>query len=356
MCILGDLTRDPQYWRQAWTAASDGRHYARAMRSLGSWHYKRCEFPQSIECYQKALSINALFENSWFTLGCAAMQTKQWEVAQQAFARCVALETENGEAWNNLAAVYLQIGRKRDALRCLREGLKDKRENWKMWENFFFLALDLGEFSEALLGAERVLTLRWRKDPLTVDFGALEALVTGILGLAEALTTEFVDENTAGKQRSTPILQILRERLEEILRTVTVDCCANRPESWRLLARFYQRQMQADQYLKALQSAYRAFQQSAEADQLSYDENLFKECSQLVGDLAQAYLDAESQGRCGDGRFQARLILRGFLKRTKVCVFFVLFICVCVNNLFVKENFSDSKEYVMASEKLLKIE
>ena len=95
-----------------------GHRYARAMRSLAGWHYTNNNFLKSMECYQKALAINALFENSWFALGCAAMQVKDWEEGQRAFTRCVMLEAANGEAWNNLAAIYINTDRKYVLLGC----------------------------------------------------------------------------------------------------------------------------------------------------------------------------------------------------------------------------------------------
>jgi lipopolysaccharide biosynthesis regulator YciM len=310
---LGDLTRDPKYWHQAWTANGEDKHYARAMRSLGAWHYKRGEFAECVECYEKALAINALFENSWFTLGCAAMQLQNWPVAQKAFTRCVSLEPENGEAWNNLAAVNLQVDRKRDAMRCLREGLKDKRENWKMWENFTYIALDLGEFSDALLGTERLLALRWHKDPTTIDYEVLRALTDGIAGLSGAIVSELA--SAANEYRP---LRMLSDRLGELLREIVVDYACGKPEAWRLFAHYHKSNNNQKDYLTALQSAYRAFQQSSAADQIQFDGAIFKECAELLAKLVDAYLDGDVKGVCTDGRFQARLILRSFLKRTKV--------------------------------------
>jgi tetratricopeptide (TPR) repeat protein len=109
-CILGDLTNDTTMYEKAWSVSS--QRYSRAMRSLGAHHYKTGDFQSCIECYQKALAMNALFENAWFTLGCAAMQVEDWEEARSAFMRCVNLENGNGEAWNNLAAINIRLERK----------------------------------------------------------------------------------------------------------------------------------------------------------------------------------------------------------------------------------------------------
>jgi hypothetical protein len=52
--------------------------------------------------------INPLFENSWFVMGCAALQIDDYEVSIRAFARCTAIDPQNFEAWNNQASAYIK--------------------------------------------------------------------------------------------------------------------------------------------------------------------------------------------------------------------------------------------------------
>ncbi|RKO87187.1 hypothetical protein BDK51DRAFT_14076, partial [Blyttiomyces helicus] len=103
-CLLGDLSGNASFYEMAWQL-SDGR-YPRAMRSLGGYYFKRGEWVKSIESYHRALAINALFENSWFIMGCAAMRAEDWDTAVRAFSRTVSINHENGEAWTYLASVY----------------------------------------------------------------------------------------------------------------------------------------------------------------------------------------------------------------------------------------------------------
>ena len=48
----------------------------------------------------------------WFALGCASLACNNYEKAAHAFHRCVLLEPDNFEAWNNLATVYTRSGQK----------------------------------------------------------------------------------------------------------------------------------------------------------------------------------------------------------------------------------------------------
>jgi len=109
-CILGDL--EPEHavghYKHAWTISKETS--GRAMRSLGGYHFARGQFVESISCLKRAVAINPLVSRSWFILGCACMREEQWEEAKNAFGRCVAIDEEDSESWNNLASMYLRMG------------------------------------------------------------------------------------------------------------------------------------------------------------------------------------------------------------------------------------------------------
>lgn len=108
--LLGDL--EPQHALEHYTKAwevSKGTS-GRAMRSLGGYYFARGEYKDAIACLRKAVAINPLLSRSWFILGCAYVREEQWEGAKDAFARCVSIDDEDGESWNNLASVYLRMG------------------------------------------------------------------------------------------------------------------------------------------------------------------------------------------------------------------------------------------------------
>jgi tetratricopeptide (TPR) repeat protein len=161
LCILGDLRGDDTLYKQAWEKS--GFSFARAMRSLGTYYFKQKDFEKCIESYENALAINPLFVNSWFVCGCAAMQIEKWDVAVRAFARVTSIDPENGEAWTNLAAVHIRMNQKREGWRALREGIKHMYESHKIWENYLFCSIDLGEYAECITAIKRILDLRWEK-------------------------------------------------------------------------------------------------------------------------------------------------------------------------------------------------
>ena len=280
-CILGDLKNDEQYYWKAWEVSD--HHNARAMRSLGALYFKKQQLTESMECYEKAFAINALFENAWFTYGCVAMHLENWEKARMAFSKCVQLEQANGEAWNNLAAINIRLGNKKDAFRSLKEGLKEKYDSWKMWENLLFIALDLCEFSEGMQALDRLLDLEWKKKD-SVDIEAVIALTRGTLSQAS--------ENQ-------------NSRLEEVL-TRAAEMHVSLTGLWKCFFLFYKINTNLPKQIYALESAYRA----ADIDSnIIYDKDTFEELAGVAVDLARAYIEQDEQ-------YKARLIVRKLMKRS----------------------------------------
>jgi tetratricopeptide (TPR) repeat protein len=108
-CLLGDLESEHSLEHYARACEISNNTSGRAMRSLGGYHFARGDYQKTLEYLRKAVAINPLLSRSWFILGCACIRQEDWEGAREAFTRCVAIDDEDGESWNNLASVYLQM-------------------------------------------------------------------------------------------------------------------------------------------------------------------------------------------------------------------------------------------------------
>ena len=108
-CLLGDLEPENAvaHYERAWRLSRETS--GRAMRSLGGYYFAREEFENAVPCLSKAVAINPLLSRPWFILGCAHLRIQNWEGARDAFSRCVAIDDEDAESWNNLATVYLRL-------------------------------------------------------------------------------------------------------------------------------------------------------------------------------------------------------------------------------------------------------
>ncbi|CAB1312607.1 unnamed protein product [Coregonus sp. 'balchen'] len=98
-CLLGDVLRDHQYYDQAWELSN--HRSARAMRSC---------------CTSGPRTSSNL--GVWFSLGCVYFALEGYEGAAKAFQRCVGLELDNAEAWNNLSTAYIRLRQKPEIKKC----------------------------------------------------------------------------------------------------------------------------------------------------------------------------------------------------------------------------------------------
>jgi tetratricopeptide (TPR) repeat protein len=108
-CLLGELEpeRAREHFERAWDVS--GETSGRAMRSLGGYFFAREEYAEAARCLRRAVMINPLYTRSWFILGCACIRVEDWDGAREAFVRCVTIDDEDAESWNNLASVYLRM-------------------------------------------------------------------------------------------------------------------------------------------------------------------------------------------------------------------------------------------------------
>jgi len=133
LCLLGDMKRDETYYERAWEES--GEKCARAMRSLGRAWFNKGQWEKAIECFLKALAINRLYKDTWFTCGCAHMRLEQWEKAIFSFGNVVSIDESAVDAWGNIANCYHVQEKLKEALACTEQALKFNRKNWMIWHN-----------------------------------------------------------------------------------------------------------------------------------------------------------------------------------------------------------------------------
>lgn len=111
-CLYGDLDvpNCEQHYKKALEVSNNSS--SRAYRSLGGLYFAKGDSKSTIEVLRKAVAINPLYHHTWFILGCACIRLEDWDGAIEAFSRCVAIEDDDAESWNNLASVYLRLGDK----------------------------------------------------------------------------------------------------------------------------------------------------------------------------------------------------------------------------------------------------
>lgn len=184
LCVLGDVTRNTEHFETAWVES--GYRYARAKRALGRMCVEAEHWEGAVEHFKQALEINSLFPEVWFTYGCSALKIDDMPTAAHAFTRVVQQTPDNGEAWNNLARVLHELGKKKEALNALREGAKTKRDSWRIWENMLILATEIRASLDIVRAMERLLELRGKDGVAAYSIGVVVSEVIRMSGSDDA--------------------------------------------------------------------------------------------------------------------------------------------------------------------------
>ena len=175
LCLLGDVTKDLTHYKEAWQM-SEGRS-SRAQKSMGDWYFDKKEYSKCIEFYKTSLTINSINPQAWSRLAFAALTTENYEDSAKAYRRLLQFDQDNFEAWNNLSKVYIKLGDKMRAFRTLHEALKCNFEEWRIWENYLLVSLDVGAFEEVINAWHRLIDLKRKHE----DDQVLKVLIKAIL-------------------------------------------------------------------------------------------------------------------------------------------------------------------------------
>ena len=79
----------------------------------------RRKYEPALGHFKRSLELQHLQIGVWFNAGYCAMQLDKFSEAATAYHRCVSLEPDHFEAWNNLAACYMNLDQKPRAHKVL---------------------------------------------------------------------------------------------------------------------------------------------------------------------------------------------------------------------------------------------
>ncbi|KAA1122542.1 hypothetical protein PGTUg99_037770 [Puccinia graminis f. sp. tritici] len=374
-CLLAELESQPEHWQTAWNVSQHTS--SRAMRSLGAHHFMQGDYPKAKECLLRALEINPLFNKTWFIYGCAAMRTDDWDEAERAFRRCVGLDDEDAEAWNNLATVHLKkaslidesqanegeetdvkikpllsdddddgdlLGTKDDeshdlpdedpqpglgrkfsrpmaAFYALQQAVKLSYDSWRMYTNYMLIAMSVGEYMEATRALGRVVEIRGEAG---VDMEVLAKLVKVImLQRSDPAKTDEWSETDKGIRQAR-----LFERLVDVIDRVVLPKTPTMPALWELRSELAELDGDLEAALRFQMESYRVGV-SATTDRWlsSLDEwlaaiELLKRTIQKLarlGPLLPTVISDENPKKSGfvNWKWQAKNLASNFLAKSK---------------------------------------
>uniref|UniRef100_A0A8R1HL44 TPR_REGION domain-containing protein n=1 Tax=Caenorhabditis japonica TaxID=281687 RepID=A0A8R1HL44_CAEJA len=199
---LGDITRNPEYFLKAIELSSDRN--ARAHRSLGHLLLMDKKFEDAYKHLRRSLELQPIQLGTWFNAGYCAWKLENFKESTQCYHRCVSLQPDHFEAWNNLSAAYIRYGQKEKAWKLLQEALKYNYEHPNVWENYMLLSVDVNEFSQAIMAYHRLLDMNKRG----ADDEVLELIGAQILGKEREGNEE--ERQEAGREKEEMIKLMAR--------------------------------------------------------------------------------------------------------------------------------------------------
>ena len=157
LCVLGTAKKDPSYFTEAW---EQSKHtYSRAQRCLARYHYARKEFTPAAIAFRKALKLSHMDLNSLVNLGFICMAQKNFEEAIDCYKKVVNIDSNQSNAWANLAVLYKQEGRPKQALRACQLATRKSDRNPMMLINLINIAFECEEYTEFVRATLRVIRL-----------------------------------------------------------------------------------------------------------------------------------------------------------------------------------------------------
>ncbi|CCG26085.1 hypothetical protein CORT_0C07140 [Candida orthopsilosis Co 90-125] len=311
--ILGDLKQDPQLWEKAWQVG----HYAKSKASLSRYYYspppgsglsKNLEL--AISHMYDCLRVNPLNYENWFFYGCCGLESGKFELASEAFTRCVSLDDSNSYAWSNLASALLKLDKIKPAFNALQKAVRSSgdRKSWKVYENYMNVAMQLNEWNDVLIAYRELLSIRKNEGDSVIDIPVLEKL-SEIL-----ISSEFPEsgKNLSHFQRT--CIQLICDTLPTLI-TSSARC-------WRIVARVELWRKRPWAALECHEKAYRALLHNPE---LEVNEEVWNEVIDACADLVGAFESlGELPGKhgagdlvCKDWKYKARTTVRSLMSKGK---------------------------------------
>lgn len=307
--ILGDIRQDPSLWEKAWEV---GR-YAKAKASLSRYYHNQRNLEMAIKNMFECLSVNPLSYENWYFYGCCGLESQQFELAAEAFTRCVSLDETNSYAWSNLASALLKLDKTKPAFNALQKAIRcggENRRSWRIYENYMLVAIKLNEWNEVLFAFRELIEIKKDEGDAAIDIPVLEKLVEILV--SEQYPTE--EENGRLTHYQSGCIDLVCNILPKVI-TSSARC-------WRIVARVELWRKRPWAALECHEKAYRVMVHNPE---LESNESVWNEVVDACEDLVSAFESlGELPGKhgagdlvCKDWKYKARTTVRSLMSKGK---------------------------------------
>lgn len=312
--ILGDIREDPTLWTQAWEIGK----YAKAKASLSRYYYNppatsglTKDLQLAVEHMHDCLCSSPLSYENWYFYGCLGLEAENFELAAEAFTRCVSLDETNAHAWSNLASALLRLDKTKQAFialkRALQQGEASKR-SWRIFENYMLVAAKLGEWNDVLFATRELISIR-QEEGITdvVDVPVVERLM-------QMLVEEPYPQDTRLTHYQKSCIDLICNILPNVIN--------NSARCWRIVSRV---ELWRGKPWAALDCHEKAYRATSLRPELDVNEDVWNDAVESCSDLVSAYESlGELPGKhgagdvvCKDWKYKSRTCVRSLMSKGK---------------------------------------
>ncbi len=121
---------------------------------------KEKKYPEAIECFDRAIALNANDPFAWNNKGVCLGKLLKYPEAIKCLEKALSINSDNLNAWYNLSFYNNKLGQYKEQLRCLDESLKRKEKDAVVWYDKAIVLNKLGRKSEALLACDKAAEVK----------------------------------------------------------------------------------------------------------------------------------------------------------------------------------------------------
>lgn len=210
----------------------------------------------------------------------------------------------------------MALSHRRSAFNALRQGIKFGSSDWHIWRNYMLVSFDLGQTRETCRAMAKIMDLQGSKlGKKCLDIEVLERLVNTVVRVSP--------EEDEGEQSDPSSGRGLFPFVDDLITKSILSKISDSPRIFKAQAKLFYYDQDWRRCLEAHLKAYRcgiAESQAVETDQTQF-LNAAEEVQDLVDFLRnlgpRPVSGTEDELAMKDWRFQARSLLRSFLRRTK---------------------------------------
>ncbi|GME99980.1 unnamed protein product [Ambrosiozyma monospora] len=265
------------------------------------------DYEKVLEHQYDCLCANPIDFENWYFYGCVGLEIKNYNLAAEAFTRCVTNDETSTYAWSNLAAALIELDKMQEAFNALKRavdaGDKSKR-SWRIWENYLIVAVTIGNWDEVLYASRVLLNIRDNEGSL--DIPIMEKLVDLLV------SQQYEESNQSFFQKS--CIEFVCKMVPQVVN--------HNARVWRIIARVDFWRGKPWLALEDYEKAYRAVTSSPD---LITDEGIWNEAVESCHELVSAYENfGELPGKygagdviCKDWKFKAKSTVRSLISKGK---------------------------------------